>query len=442
MPNFTRLKDCVVTNKNVIVRVDINVPIVNGKIEDDTRIRAVIPTLKYLAENKAKVIVISHFGRPEGKIEPSMSIAQLVARVQELLGSVKVHFVDDCIGEKVKKAVAATNYGEVIMLENLRFYKHETKNDPEFSRELASLGNLYVNDAFSCSHRAHASITGIPAILKSCAGFLMEAELDGLTNHLEHAKQPMMAVVGGAKVSTKLDLLNSLAKKAQCIVVGGGMANTFLYALGKNVGKSLCEKDLKDTALQILKTANVLLPVDVVVAKNLPPISNSDGHLAQNHSASSLTVCSNTPRCGSRDSALADSSEARCEAGSKKFEQNAESRTVLVDEVADDDMILDIGVVSLEKIIEELKQHKTLVWNGPLGAFEIKPFNAGTEGFARVAVELTQSGKLVSVSGGGDSVSALNAIGLAEKFTYISTAGGAFLEWLEGKDLPGVRALA
>ncbi len=392
MPKFNRLKDCVVTNKNVVIRVDINVPMSNGKIDDDTRIKAVIPTLKYLAENKAKVIVISHFGRPEGMVDPSMSIKPLVAHVQELLGSIKVSFVDDCIGEKVIKAVEAMNYGEVIMLENLRFYKQETKNDPEFSRKLASLGNLYVNDAFSCSHRAHASITGIPAILKSAAGFLMEEELDGLTNHLENAKKPMMAVVGGAKVSTKLDLLNSLSKKAQTIVVGGGMANTFLYALGKNIGKSLCEKDLKETALEILKNVRVLLPTDVVVAK--------------------------------------------------KFQQNAPCRTVLVDEVADDDMILDIGAASSAKIAEELAKHQTLVWNGPLGAFEIKPFNIGTESFARTAADLTEAGKLISVSGGGDSVSALNSIGLAEKFTYISTAGGAFLEWLEGKDLPGVAALS
>lgn len=379
------------TNKNVIVRVDINVPMKNGKIEDDTRIKAVIPTLKYLAENKAKVIVISHFGRPEGKVEPSMSIRPLVARVQDLLGSIKVSFVDDCVGEKVKKAIESTIYGEVIMLENLRFYKQETKNDPEFSRELASLGNLYVNDAFSCSHRSHASITGIPAILKSAAGFLMEEELDGLTNHLENTQKPMMAVVGGAKVSTKLDLLNSLAKKAQTIVVGGGMANTFLYALGKNIGNSLCEKELKDVALEILKNANVLLPIDVVVAK--------------------------------------------------KFEQNAQSRTVSVDEVADDDMILDVGAASSAKIAESLRSHKTLVWNGPLGAFEIKPFNIGTESFAREAAKLTAERKLISVSGGGDSVSAINSVGLADKFTYISTAGGAFLEWLEGKDLPGVSAL-
>jgi phosphoglycerate kinase len=397
MPKFTRLQDCVVTNKNVIVRVDINVPMSNGKIEDDTRIKSVIPTLKYLAENKAKVIVISHFGRPEGKVEPSMSIEPLVSRVQELLDSIKVRFVDDCIGEKVKSAVSATHYGEIIMLENLRFYKQETKNDPEFSRELASLGNLYVNDAFSCSHRAHASITGIPAILKSAAGFLMENELDNLTNHLENAKKPMMAVVGGAKVSTKLDLLNSLSSKANTIVVGGGMANTFLYALGKNIGKSLCEKDLKETALKIIETAKnngckIVLPFDVVVTK--------------------------------------------------KFEQNSPCKTVLSEDVSEDDIIVDVGSASSSEIDKELAKHQTLVWNGPLGAFELKPFNIGTENFARAAVALTKTGNLVSVSGGGDSVAALNSIGLAEEFTYISTAGGAFLEWLEGKDLPGVAALS
>lgn len=396
MPKFNRLKDCVVTNKNVIVRVDINVPLANGKIEDDTRIKAVIPTLKYLAEHKAKVIVISHFGRPEGKVEPSMSIGQLVGRVQELLGSIKVNFVDDCIGQKVKEAVEATNYGEVIMLENLRFYKQETKNDPEFSRELASLANLYVNDAFSCSHRAHASITGIPAILKSAAGFQMENELDNLNKIFAGGSKGLMAAVGGAKVSTKLDLLNSLSTKAQSIAVGGGMANTFLYALGKNIGKSLCEKELKDTALKIIETAKqhgckVILPSDVVVVK--------------------------------------------------KFEANAPHQTVSIDAVKEDDMIVDIGELSIKNLAEELKKHQILVWNGPFGAFELKPFNLGTEGFARAAAELTKSKKLISISGGGDSVAALNAAGLADDFTYISTAGGAFLEWLEGKDLPGVAAL-
>ncbi len=397
MQKFTWLKDCVVTNKNVIVRVDINVPMAGGVIEDDTRIKAVIPTLQYLAAQKAKVIVISHFGRPEGKFEPTMSLKPLLPRISEILGdSVKVGFVEDCIGEKVAKAVENTGYGEIILLENLRFYKAETKNDPEFSRQLASLGNLYVNDAFSCSHRAHASIVGIPAILKPCAGFLLEHELDNLKNLLENAKKPMMAVVGGAKVSTKFDLLHSLVEKADSVVVGGGMANSFLYALGKNIGKSLCEKELKEGVLEVMAKAKksgceIILPIDVAVAK--------------------------------------------------KFEAGAAFEVVGVDDVKDDDIILDIGEKSVENLIAKLKKHKTLVWNGPLGAFEIKPFNIGTESFAKNAALLTKAGELLSIAGGGDVVSAINSVGLADDFTYISTAGGAFLEWLEGKELPGLEAL-
>lgn len=396
MSKFTRLKDCVVTNKNVIVRCDINVPIVNGKIEDDTRIKAIIPTLKYLAQNQAKVILIAHFGRPEGKFDESMSLKQVLNRLQQLMNPIKISFIDDCIGDKVNQAVQNTNYGEVIMLENLRFYKQETKNDPEFSRSLASLGNLYVNDAFSCSHRSHASITGISEFLKSCAGFQMEVELDNLTNLLENAKKPMMAVVGGAKVSTKIDLLNSLATKAQAILVGGGMANSFLYAIGKNIGKSLCEKDLKDTALKIIATAKqnnceIILPSDVVVVK--------------------------------------------------EFKANATHRQASIDDVRDDEIIVDIGTKTIENLNTKLNNFKTLVWNGPLGAFEMKPFNRGTEDFANIVAKLTKSGKLISIAGGGDVVSAINGCNLASDFSYISTAGGAFLEWLEGKDLPGVLAL-
>lgn len=396
MPNFTRLKDCTVTNKNVIVRVDINVPIKDGKITDDTRIKAVIPTLEYLVKNQAKTIVISHFGRPKGKVVPEMSIGQLQARIQELLPQTKVNFIDDCIGDKVQTAVQNTNYGEVILLENLRFYDQETKNDEEFSRALASLGNLYVNDAFSCSHRSHASITGIPQILKSAAGFLMEYELDNLSNLLENAKKPMMAAVGGAKVSTKIDLLNSLATKASAIIVGGGMANSFLYALGKNIGASLCEKDLKETALNIITTAKennceIILPTDIVVAK--------------------------------------------------EFKDGAVNRTIQVEELADDEMILDIGPETVKNITQKLQDYQTFVWNGPLGAFELKPFNQGTENLAHEISNLTKTGKLISIAGGGDVVAALNGCNLADNFTYISTAGGAFLEWLEGKELPGVKAL-
>lgn len=396
MTNFNRLKDCVVSNKNVIIRVDINVPMQNGEITDDTRIKAVIRTLKYLTQNNAKVIVISHFGRPKGKVEASMSISQLVARVQTLMGNVKVNFIDDCIGSKVEQAVANTNYGEIIMLENLRFYDDETKNNPEFAQKLASLANLYVNDAFSCSHRSHASITGICQFLKSCAGFLMESELDNLNNHLENAKQPMMAVVGGAKVSTKIDLLNSLITKAKTVVVGGGMANSFLYALGHNIGNSLCEKDLKDQALSIIEKAKsnnceLFLPSDVVVTKT--------------------------------------------------FKANSKCQIVDINQVQNDDIIVDIGPLSIAKLTDSLAKHQSLVWNGPLGAFEIKPFNIGSESFARIASYLTKAGKLTSVAGGGDSVAALNSAGLSQEFSYISTAGGAFMEWLEGKELPGVAAL-
>ena len=396
MTKFNRLKDCVVSNKNVIVRVDLNVPIIDNKITDDTRIKAVIPTLHYLAKNHAKVIVISHFGRPEGKFEKSMSLLQIVDHFQKLLGDIKLNFVDDCIGLKVEQAVSNTKFGEIILLENLRFYKAETAGDLDFARQLASLANLYVNDAFSCSHRSHASITGIPTILKSCAGLLMESELDNLSLNLDTAQKPMIAVVGGAKVSTKIDLLKELIKKAQTIVVAGGMANSFLYALGHNIGKSLCEKDLRDNALEILQLAKkhncqFILPIDVVVAKN--------------------------------------------------FTENASHRTIDIKDVEDDDIILDLGLQTSKLLAEKLAEHKTILWNGPLGAFELKPFNQGTVAFANEVAKLTILNKLLSIVGGGDVVSAINSCNLFDKFTYISTAGGAFLEWLEGKKLPGILAL-
>jgi len=393
---FNRLKDCVVSNKSVIVRVDFNVPINDQKISDDTRIKAVIPTLEYLLKNQAKVIVISHFARPEGKFEPSMSLSQIVVKLQELLKNYQVKFIDDCIGEKVVKAVENTNFGELILLENLRFYEAETKNDPEFISQLASLGNLYVNDAFSCSHRSHASITGISSRLKSCAGLLMEAELDNLNNLLGEVKKPMMAIVGGAKVSTKIDLLFSLVKKAKTLVVGGGMANSFLYAIGQNIGKSLCEKDLKETALKIIDQAKenncqIILPKDVVVVK--------------------------------------------------KFLANADHKTVNVDQIADDDIIVDLGIKSVQEIIDKLSLHQTVLWNGPVGAFELKPFDHASVELAKAIANLTTQGKILSVAGGGDVVSAINSCNMFNQFTYISTAGGAFLEWLEGKELPGVLAL-
>jgi len=394
--NFNRLKDCVVTNKNVIVRVDINVPIKDGKITDDTRIKAVIPTLKYLADNKAKVIIISHFGRPKGQKNVAMSLSQTINKIQELLKDIKVNFVDDCIGDKVKNAISNTNYGEVVLLENLRFYAQEEQNDVDFAQKLAELGNLYVNDAFSCSHRAHASIVGIAGILKSAAGFLMEKELDNLSKLLDDAQRPMMAVIGGAKISTKINLVKSLSKKCDAIVIAGAMANTFLYAKGQNVGKSLFEKDYKDVALQAIKEAKtnncqIILPKDVVVTK--------------------------------------------------KLENNSDARNITIDEMQDDDIIADLGQDSMNHLTRELKNYKTLLWNGPLGAFEIKPFNKGSEDFAKIIANLTENNDLISIAGGGDSVAAINAVNLANNFSYISTAGGAFLEYLEGKKLPGILAL-
>lgn len=392
---MNRLQNCVVTNKNVLLRVDINVPVVNGVITDDTRIKAVIPTIKYLTENGAKVILMSHFGRPEGQKVESMSLKQLVGKIEELLGS-KIRFIDDCIGDAVRKAVDETNYGEVILLDNLRFYKGETKNDPEFSKQLASLGNLYVNDAFSCSHRAHASIVGVAEILKPCAGLLLQDEVDNLQNLVANPQKPMLAIVGGSKVSTKIDLLNALITKADAIFIAGGMANTFLYAQGAEVGKSLCEKDLKDLALEILANAKknnceIILPKDVVVCKEL--------------------------------------------------KNGTSSKTIDIKDVVSDDIIADAGEKTIADLASKIENIKTVVWNGPLGAFEIKPFDVSTTALAKVIANKTKAQKLISVAGGGDVVSALNASGFIDDFTYISTAGGAFLEWLEGKDLPGIAVL-
>ncbi|MES2677291.1 MAG: phosphoglycerate kinase [Pseudomonadota bacterium] len=393
---MNRLKDCVVTNKNILLRVDINVPMENGVITDDTRIKAVIPTIQYLIKNQAKVILISHFDRPEGKRVPEMSLKQLVTRIEELLGK-KIKFVDDCVGEEVQKAVAQTNYGEVILLENLRFYKGETKNDPEFARSLASLGNLYVNDAFSCSHRAHASIVGVAEILKSCAGLLLESEIDNLENLVAKPKKPMLAIVGGSKVSTKIDLLNALITKADAIFIAGGMANTFLYALQNNIGKSLCEKDLKDLALEILANAQkhncqIILPGDVMVCK--------------------------------------------------KLENQTLAQSIDITDVADDDIIADVGQKTIQDLAAKIENIKTVVWNGPLGAFEIKPFDQATTALAKIIAGQTKAKKLISVAGGGDVVCALNSSGFINDFSYISTAGGAFLEWLEGKSLPGIKVLS
>lgn len=396
MLKFNSITNCNVTNKNVIVRVDINVPIIDGKVSDDTRIRAVVPTLRYLVQQKAKIIIISHLGRPKGKFEPTMSMKLTLDKLKELLPEFRINFVDDCIGHKVEKAVNETGYGEIILLENIRFYSQEENNEPEFAKKLASLGDIYVNDAFSCSHRAHASIVGIAKILKSYAGLQMEKELKNLSKLLDKKSAPMIAVIGGAKISTKIDLLKNLSAKCQAIAIVGGMANTFLYALGNNIGSSLCEKDLKDKALEIISQAKannckIILPVDVVVAK--------------------------------------------------EFKEGALARTVKINQVLQDDIILDIGNISVSKISEEIRNYKTLLWNGPLGAFEIKPFNVGTENFIKSVIDQTANNSLTSISGGGDSIFAINSVEAFDKFSYISTAGGAFLEWIEGKNLPGVTRL-
>ncbi len=397
MSDFVKLKDCVVTNKNVLLRVDVNVPMKDGKVEDDTRIRAVMPTIQYLVDNKAKVIIVSHFGRPKGVVNKEMSLKPLVPAIEDKLATdSKVLFAEDCVGNDVAQKIADMNYGQVILLENLRFHKEEADNDEGFARKLASYANLYVNDAFSCSHRAHASIVGVANKLKSCAGLLLESELENLAIHIESAQKPMMAIIGGAKVSSKYSLINNLIGKADSVAIGGGMANSFLYALGHNIGQSLCEKDLKGDILKIIAKAKsnnceIILPTDVVVTK--------------------------------------------------KFENNAKAQIVKVSQVADDDIIGDLGKESLKNLGSAVKNHKTIVWNGPLGAFETKPFDNSTFGLARAIGYLTKNGKMVSIAGGGDVVSAINSVQVASEFTYLSTAGGAFLEWLEGKDLPGVAAI-
>jgi phosphoglycerate kinase len=394
MPQFPTLDDADVKNKRVLLRVDLNVPMENGKVSDATRIERAAPTVTEIADKGGKVILLSHFGRPKG-VDPSQSLRPVAEAVAEVLKR-PVAFAEDCIGEKAEAAVAAMKPGDILCLENTRFHKGEEKNDPDFVAALAKLGDIWVNDAFSAAHRAHASTEGLGHKLPAYAGRAMQAELDALTRALEAPERPVAAVVGGAKVSTKLDLLGNLVAKVNVLIIGGGMANTFLVAQGKNVGKSLAERDLANVAREILDKAKataceIVLPVDAVVAE--------------------------------------------------KFEANAPSRAVSVDAVGQNDMILDIGPRSIEHVISVLARSKTLVWNGPFGAFELEPFDNGTVQVAGAAAELTQAGKLVSVAGGGDTVAALNKAGVTERFTYVSTAGGAFLEWMEGKALPGVEVL-
>ena len=385
-----------VRGKRVLVRVDLNVPMQDGEVSDDTRLRATLPTVTELADKGAIVLLLAHFGRPKGERRPDMSLRQVVEPYAAVLGR-PVRFVDDCCGPGAGEAVAALEPGDVAILENTRFHPGEEKNDPELARAMAALGDLYVDDAFSAAHRAHASTEALAHLLPAYAGRAMQAELEALEKALGDPERPVAAVVGGAKVSTKLDVLRNLVGRVDHLIIGGGMANTFLAARGIAVGRSLAEHEMKDTALEILDAADragctVHLPYDVVVAK--------------------------------------------------EFASNPASlRTANVHEVASDEMILDLGPAAVEALADALKTCRTLVWNGPLGAFETPPFDAATVALARTAAALTQEGGLVSVAGGGDTVAALNQAGVADDFTFVSTAGGAFLEWMEGKELPGVKAL-
>jgi len=384
------------TGKRVLVRVDLNVPMEGASVSDDTRLRAMLPTVLELSDKGAIVLLLSHFGRPKGETRPDMSTAQLVRPLSELSGR-SVRFIEDCQGPEAKRALTTMLPGNIGVLENTRFHNGEEKNDPALAQGMAELGDYYVNDAFSVSHRAHASTEGVAHLLPSFAGRAMEAELSALERALGNPERPVAAVVGGAKVSTKLAVLGNLVGKVDHLIIGGGMANTFLAARGVNVGKSLCEKDLLGEAESIFERAEaagctIHLPYDVAVAKEFAP------------NPPSLRICN-------------------------------------VHEVQPDEMILDIGPAAVEALADALKTCRTLVWNGPLGAFETPPFDAATVALAKTAAALTQDGSLISVAGGGDTVAALNQAGVAQDFTFVSTAGGAFLEWMEGRVLPGVAVL-
>ena len=388
------LEDMELAGKTALIRVDINVPFDGETVSDDTRIRAVLPTIRAVSAAGAKAVLLAHFDRPKGKVVPEMSLRRVLPALQAALGQ-PVAFAEDCIGAPAKEAVAALAPGGVLLLENTRFHAGEEKNDPMMAAALAALGDVYVNDAFSAAHRAHASTEGIARLLPSCAGMLMAQELGALEKALGAPVRPVVAVVGGAKVSTKLDLLGNLVNKVDHLVIGGGMANTFLAAQGAAVGKSLCEHDLAETARAILAKAKetgcrVHLPVDLVVAR--------------------------------------------------AFKAHAPHE--IVETCPEDAMILDAGPRTVAALTEVFKACRTLIWNGPLGAFELEPFDAATNAAAGVAAAQTVAGALISVAGGGDTVAALNKAGVAGDFSYISTAGGAFLEWMEGKELPGVAALS
>jgi len=396
VPAYRSQKDLKVEGQRVLVRGDLNVPMADGHVTDVTRLERLAPTLHDLSGRGARVIVLSHFGRPKGERRDDMSLAPVADALAKVLGK-PVTFADDCVGPAAEAVVNGLASGDIAVLENLRFHPGEEANDPAFARDLAELGEFYVNDAFSASHRAHASTEQLAHLLPSAAGLQMQAELDALSSALEAPKRPVAALVGGAKVSSKLAVLGNLVDKVDMLIIGGGMANTFLHAQGIEVGASLHEPDLADTARDILakaKLANceIILPTDAVVASEL--------------------------------------------------KAGAETQVCKIDSVLHTKMILDIGPDSIAELEQRLKTCATIVWNGPLGAFETKPFEEGTNRVARAAAAQTSAGKLVSVAGGGDTVAALNGAGVTDQFTYVSTAGGAFLEWLEGKDLPGVKVLS
>jgi phosphoglycerate kinase len=393
--SFRTLDDASVSGKRVLLRVDLNVPMEHGRVTDATRIDRVLHTIREIAKKGGKVILLAHFGRPKGGPDEANSLRPVAAAVAEHLQQ-PVAFAPDCIGEVAARAIAAMKDGDVLLLENTRFHKGEEKNDPAFVDELARLGDIYVNDAFSAAHRAHASTEGVAHKLPAFAGRAMQAELEALGKALEAPKRPLVAIVGGAKISSKLDLLSNLVAKVDALVIGGGMANTFLNAQGYPVGKSLCEKDLAETARAILAKAQetrcaILLPVDAIVAF--------------------------------------------------QFAAHAPAHDYGVDAIPEAGMMLDIGQLSIDRIKAAINEAETVVWNGPLGAFELAGFEQGTYQLAHHVAERTKEGELVSVAGGGDTVAALNGAGVAHGFSYVSTAGGAFLEWMEGKALPGVEAL-
>lgn len=396
MTDFKTLDDLGdIAGKRVLVRVDLNVPVRDGKVTDTTRIKRVSQTLRELSSRGAHIVLLAHFGRPKGHANETMSLRPIAHKVEEVIDQ-RVHFAGDCVGQTAEEAISTMVDGDILLLENVRFHAGEEANDVAFARELAANGDIYVDDAFSAAHRAHASTEAIAALLPAYAGRAMQAELEALEKGLGNPDHPVIAIVGGAKVSTKLELLMNLVKKVDVLVIGGGMANTFLAAKGTDVGKSLCEHDLAGTAKQIMieaASANcvIVLPADGVVAK--------------------------------------------------EFKAGADSQTVEIGAIPADSMILDVGPKSVALINEWISKAKTLIWNGPLGAFEIEPFDAATVAVAKYAAHRTEEGLLISVAGGGDTVAALNQAGVARKFTYVSTAGGAFLEWMEGKPLPGVDAL-